>query len=161
MWFKMTGIFEFAIRLTLIITIYAVIDSFVSNFKLSKYVKSIVALVMVFSLFHFLSNLNLKFETNFNIEEHKINKAEIWDNTLSEISKELETQIMNLCTNSGLKIDHCNVELETDYSAINIKAIKIYGQDKIAAKNLVAGYFKINSAYINISGEKSIDEGYD
>ena len=60
--------------------------------------------------------------------------------------------MINVCSQNGLLIDKIDVMLETDYENIEIKSIEISGADSQAAKNLIAGYFKIGLAYIIIDG---------
>ena len=85
-------------------------------------------------------------------ENYTVEKSGVWERTLNNVESQLEKQMINVCSQNGLLIDKIDVMLETDYENIEIKSIEISGADSQAAKNLIAGYFKIGLAYIIIDG---------
>ena len=97
-------------------------------------------------------NIDFKSENIFLPENYTVEKSGVWESTLNNVESQLEEQMINVCNQNGLLIDKIDVMLETDYENIEIKSIEISGADSQAAKNLIAGYFKIGLAYIIIDG---------
>ncbi len=149
----MDGIIKLILNISILIIIYSIIVSVVEHSKYIRYIKNILMLSVIILVFDFTFNFDIKNITEFNIENYNINKTEIWDNTLENVSSDLEKQMTELCFSNGLSIDEIKVKLLTDYSEIKIESIEIKGNDKVQAKNLIAGYFKIGLAYININGD--------
>ena len=149
----MEKLLKLIIQIVIIIIVYSIVQSLTSSSKNSLFVKSNMFIIIILITMSFFNEINFKSKLNFNVDDYKINKDQVWQNSIENIEKQLESQILKLCLDNGLVISSCTINLIKSDTDIIIDEIKINGPDKTAAKNLITGYFKLNPAYIITNGE--------
>ncbi len=148
----MNELIKFAINICILVIIASVVTTVTENMKNGKLVRSAAAVMMIVVTLNFI--LSIDFDSNdiFIAENYSVDRAEVWQNALLNVKEQLENEMLSVCKQNKLNIDNINVSLDTDYENIQIKSVNVTGADAVAAKNLIAGYFKIGLAYINIDG---------
>jgi len=149
----MNELFKFGTSICILMIIATVVAGLTENFKNGKLVRSAVAVLIIIVSLNFILNIDLQSDVMFTPEKYTVDSSAVWENTLSSVSEQLEKEMKNLCNQNGLDIDTIEVKLKTDYKNFEVKSVSINGIDSQSAKNLIAGYFKIGLAYININGD--------
>lgn len=148
----MNGILRLFLNICILVIVYALVVSLTDKSKSGKYVKAVMSVIFVLVISGFISGFNFESVELPGFSSYKVDYSQVWDNTLSHMEEQLETQMYKLAESSGLDIDSVDVKLKTDYESFAVKSVEINGIDAISAKNLFAGYFNIGIAYINING---------
>lgn len=148
----MNELFKLAVNICILIIIASLVSGLTEHMKNGRLVRSVTALMIITVTLTFLLRIDFKNGDIFLPQGYTVDKSEVWKNTLENVEGQLENEMLNLCRQNGLSIDKPVVKLSTDYESIEIEEINISGNDAHAAKNLIAGYFKIGLAYINIDG---------
>ena len=149
----MSSIINLTINLCILVIISVIIENIISGTKSEKYVKLVITCVVITVILNFLINLEFSEINNFETDDYKVDTNGIWDDTLKILSEETEKQMLLICKQNAVNVDSIKVDLETDYSDFKIKSVTISGMQAREAKNLIAGYFQISLAYINITEE--------
>lgn len=148
----MNELFKLAVNICILIIIASLVSVLTEHMKNGRLVRSVTALIIITVTLSFILRIDFKNGDIFLPQGYTVDKSEVWKNTLENVEDQLENEMLNLCSQNGLSIDKPVVKLSTDYESIEIDEIDISGNDAQAAKNLIAGYFKIGLAYINIDG---------
>ena len=148
----MNELLKFSVNICVLMIIASLVGTLTENMKNGGLVRSCTAGMIIIVTLSFILNIDFKSENIFLPENYTVEKSGVWERTLNNVESQLEKQMINVCSQNGLLIDKIDVMLETDYENIEIKSIEISGADSQAAKNLIAGYFKIGLAYIIIDG---------
>lgn len=148
----MNELLKFSVNICVLMIIASLVGTLTENTKNGGLVRSCTAVMIIIVTLSFILNIDFKSENIFLPENYTVEKSGVWERTLNNVESQLEEQMINVCSQNGLLIDKIDVMLETDYENIEIKSIEISGADSQAAKNLIAGYFKIGLAYIIIDG---------
>lgn len=149
---SMNELLKFSVNICVLMIIASLIGTLTENMKNGGLVRSCTAVMIIIVTLSFILNIDFKSENIFLPENYTVEKSGVWESTLNNVESQLQEQMINVCNQNGLLIDKIDVMLETDYENIEIKSIEISGADSQAAKNLIAGYFKIGLAYIIIDG---------
>lgn len=147
----MNEFFSLTINICILIIIVMLVESITVGSIYFKYIRTVVSALVILIIAEFLIDFDFTRSTEFSIDDYYLNTDTTWNETLSHVEQKVADEIMLLCSKNGLDIN-ADVDLETDYSNIKIISVKISGNDKESAKNLVAGYFQIDPAYIIIDG---------
>lgn len=148
----MSELIRFAINICILVIITSIVATVTENMKNGRLVRSAAAVMMIVVTLNFILSFDLKRDDLFTAENYKVDKTEVWDSALTSVENQLADQMLSVCQLNNLSVDKIIVNLETDYQNIQINCIDIEGADARDAKNLIAGYFKIGLAYINIDG---------
>ena len=148
----MNELFKFAINICILMIISSLVGSITENMKNGRLVRSVVAVMIIIVTLSFILNIDFKSESIFLPDSYTVESSGVWESTIENVENQLEREMLTVCEQNGLYIDKIYVSLVTDYENIEIENIDISGPDAQAAKNLIAGYFKVGLAYINIDG---------
>lgn len=149
----MNELFKFGTSICILMIIATLVANLTENFKNGRQVRSAVAVLIIIVSLNFILNIDLSSDELFTPEKYAVDSSAVWEKTLESVSEQLENEMINMCDQNGLDIDKIEVSLKTDYKNFEVKSVSISGNDSQSAKNLIAGYFKIGLAYININGD--------
>lgn len=148
----MNELFKFSINICILIIIASIVAAITENMKNGRLVRSAASVMIIIVTVSFILNIDLKSGNLFVPENYSVDQSGVWESTLENVEVQLEREMLSVCEQNGLVIDEISVELITDYKNIEIEHIDVKGADAQSAKNLIAGYFKVGLAYINIDG---------
>ena len=114
--------------------------------------RSVASAALVLAMVSVVSSVKKTEITDFSSEKLAVNESEVWAAAAAEISKQLENEMYKLCVSNAVSVDDISVTVITDGANFEVKRVDITGSGAQRAKNLIAGYFKIGTAYINSNG---------
>lgn len=149
----MNSIFTLLVNIGIVLLISTVSLNLISGSKNERYVKNVVALLVLYLCISFILKFDFK-SIGYKFDAFdSVDSDQSWADATVHIESELESMIYKLCIDNGIAIDSVSVNIKTDYSEFQIDSIDIVGDNAHAAKRLISSYFQLSSAYININGE--------
>lgn len=151
----MNEIYIFAFRVCVILIIMALLSILTEHSKNGRLVRSVISVLLIVAVIRFVTNV--RFDAFFSdvTADYSVDTGEVWQKTLCNVEQQFSAQMLSLCRQNGLTVDDIKVTLRRQADQIITDDVTISGRDARTAKNLIAGYFQISLAYININGEEN------
>lgn len=144
----MNSLLDITIKLFILVIVSNMLEHFFLENKYHKYIKSIIIVIMVLTLFAEIKKLNIQYDVEIDQNKYTNISDSVWEAVCNESETVLQNHMIEMCKKFNLNIDKIEVNIETNENNFIVKSISIHGKDCDQAKRIVSEYYNFNSNLI-------------